>query len=179
MPRDAAGTALPSERPRGPIMTDLLELLRLSGPVVLSRLGIMVMGLTDAIVVGHFSARAAGLPRHGLGSDLGVRDHATVGLLVGVQVMTARAMGAGNPHETGAVLRRGLSLRRLDRRRFGALLAAVRAAVPTRDGPEGRAGRRRDRAADRLLAVAARLCDLGGLSFWLEGLSRPTPGAVP
>ena len=60
MPRDAAGAALSSGRPRGPITTDLIELLRLAGPVVLSRLGIMVMGLTDAIVVGHYSARQLG-----------------------------------------------------------------------------------------------------------------------
>ncbi|MFN9927533.1 MAG: MATE family efflux transporter, partial [Phenylobacterium sp.] len=40
----------------GPFRTDLSALLRLSGPVVLSRLGIMAMGLTDAIVVGRYSA---------------------------------------------------------------------------------------------------------------------------
>ena len=34
MPRDAAGTTLPPKRPRGPIMTDLIELLRLAGPVI-------------------------------------------------------------------------------------------------------------------------------------------------
>jgi Na+-driven multidrug efflux pump len=33
----------------------LAELVRLASPVVLSRLGIMTMGLTDAIIVGHHS----------------------------------------------------------------------------------------------------------------------------
>ncbi|HWU80580.1 MAG TPA: MATE family efflux transporter, partial [Caulobacter sp.] len=81
MPRDAAGTALPPKRPRGPIMTDLTELLRLSGPVVLSRLGIMVMGLTDAIVVGHFSARQLGF--HAMAwAPSSVFVTMTVGLLV-------------------------------------------------------------------------------------------------
>ena len=93
MPRDAAGTALPPKRPRGPIMTDLIELLRLSGPVVLSRLGIMIMGLSDAIVVGDFSARQLGF--HAMAwAPTSVFVTATVGLLVGVQVMTARAMGS-------------------------------------------------------------------------------------
>ena len=35
----------------------LSELLKLAWPVVLARLGIMTMGLTDAIVVGHYASR--------------------------------------------------------------------------------------------------------------------------
>jgi MATE family multidrug resistance protein len=67
----------------------------------------MVMGLTDAIVVGHFSARQLGF--HAMAwAPSSVLVTMSIGLLVGVQVMTARAIGAGNPHETGAVLRRGL-----------------------------------------------------------------------
>ncbi|MDZ4053615.1 MAG: MATE family efflux transporter, partial [Phenylobacterium sp.] len=38
------------------VRQDLRRLLRLSGPVVLARLGIMTMGLMDAIVVGRYSA---------------------------------------------------------------------------------------------------------------------------
>jgi MATE family multidrug resistance protein len=33
------------------------DLLRLAWPVILARLGIMTMGLTDVIVVGNYSAR--------------------------------------------------------------------------------------------------------------------------
>ena len=40
--------------------SDLIRLLTLSGPVVISRLGIMTMGLCDAIVVGNYSARELG-----------------------------------------------------------------------------------------------------------------------
>src|SRR5690606_36028730 len=36
---------------------DLLELLRLAWPVVMARLGIMTMGLIDAVVVGRYSAQ--------------------------------------------------------------------------------------------------------------------------
>ncbi len=39
------------EAPAAPRDGLLGELLRLSGPVILARLGIMVMGLTDAVVV--------------------------------------------------------------------------------------------------------------------------------
>jgi MATE family multidrug resistance protein len=83
------------------------ELLGLAMPNVASRLGVMAMGLTDAIVVGHYSAVQLGY--HALGWGMtGTVLVAGIGLLLGVQVMTARFIGAGQPERTGAVLRRGL-----------------------------------------------------------------------
>jgi MATE family multidrug resistance protein len=86
---------------------DLPELLRLAGPVIMARLGIMAMGLTDSIVVGRFSATQLGY--HALGwAPTSAIVVAAVGLLQGVQVMTSRYVGAGRLHDTGAVFRRGL-----------------------------------------------------------------------
>ena len=83
------------------------ELIKLAWPVVLARLGIMTMGLTDAIVVGRYSSEE--LAFHALGwAPTSVLLTTAVGLLMGVQVMTARLVGAGRPQEAGAVLRRGL-----------------------------------------------------------------------
>lgn len=45
---------------RALVRIDLSRVLSLSGPVVLSRLGIMTMGLCDALVVGNHSARQLG-----------------------------------------------------------------------------------------------------------------------
>src|SRR5882757_9927533 len=91
-----------------PVRTEVTQLLKLSGPVVISRLGIMVMGLSDAIVVGRYSATQLGY--HALGwGPTSVVVTMTIGLLSGVQVMTARAIGEGRLHDTGAVLRRGLA----------------------------------------------------------------------
>jgi multidrug resistance protein, MATE family len=84
------------------------ELLRLAGPNVMSRLGVMAMGLTDAIVVGHYSAVELGYHSLGWAPTVTVLV-AGIGLLIGVQVLTARHIGAGHPERTGAVLRRGLS----------------------------------------------------------------------
>lgn len=84
------------------------ELLRLAGPNVLSRLGIMAMGLTDAIVVGQYSATELGYHSLGWAPTVTVLV-AGIGLLLGVQVLTARHIGAGTPEKTGAVLRRGVS----------------------------------------------------------------------
>jgi len=39
-----------------PWRRDLIALLRLTGPVAAARLGVMAMGLTDALVVGRYSA---------------------------------------------------------------------------------------------------------------------------
>lgn len=83
------------------------ELLRLAWPVVLARLGIMTMGLTDAIVVGRYSSEE--LAFHALGwAPTSVLLTTAVGLLMGVQVMTARLVGEGRPGAVGGVLRRGI-----------------------------------------------------------------------
>ena len=86
----------------------LSELLKLAWPVVLARLGIMTMGLTDAIVVGHYASRE--LAYHSLAwAPSSVVLTTAVGLMMGVQVMTARLLGEGRGDEVGAVLRRGMT----------------------------------------------------------------------
>src|SRR5205085_8212789 len=93
---------------RSAVIADLHALLTLSGPVVISRLGIMAMGLTDALVVGNYSARQLGY--HALAwAPTSVVLTMAVGLLAGVQVMTARRIGEGRRDLAGAVLRRGLA----------------------------------------------------------------------
>lgn len=104
----AGGQAPPAGRAFDRIRKELAELLKLAGPVVVARLGIMMMGVTDSIVVGRFSATQLGY--HALGwAPTAVVMTVALGLLSGVQVMTSRAIGEGRLTETGAVLRRGLS----------------------------------------------------------------------
>jgi MATE family multidrug resistance protein len=91
---------------RTPIRRDLKELLTLAWPVVLSRLGFMTMGLIDTVVVGQFSTAQLGY------NSLAWVVTGTVltggmGLLSGVQVMTARRIGEQRLDATGGVLRRG------------------------------------------------------------------------
>src|ERR1700757_1984821 len=107
MDRLAAQTASVAGGHDRPVRSELARLLKLAGPVVLARLGIMAMGLSDAIIVGRYSAAQLGY--HALGwAPTNVVITMVIGLLSGVQVMTARAMGDGRPHEAGAVLRRGV-----------------------------------------------------------------------
>ena len=107
MDRPAAPAPAGSRGRSHPIRTDLTSLLSLSGPVVISRLGIMAMGLCDTVVVGRYSAQELGF--HALAwAPTSVILTLAIGLLTGVQVMTARYIGQGRRDLTGAVLRRGL-----------------------------------------------------------------------
>jgi MATE family multidrug resistance protein len=85
----------------------LRDLLILAWPVVLARVGIMTMGLTDAIVVGNYSGEE--LAFHALAwAPTSIVITTAVGLMMGVQVMTARLLGEGRRVEVGAVFRRGV-----------------------------------------------------------------------
>ena len=86
----------------------LSALFALAWPVVVSRLGVTMMGMVDAVVLGRYSAQQLGF--HTLGwAPAQVVMVTAMGLLGGVQVMTARAVGRGDALEAGAVLKRGLA----------------------------------------------------------------------
>ena len=155
---------------------DLIRLLTLSGPVVISRLGIMTMGLCDAIVVGNYSARELGY--HALAwAPTSVILTMAIGLLTGVQVMTARAIGEGRRERTGAVLRRGLGYS------FWIGLASVAALLLGGPPFMHHIGLEADLAdgATRALLIFTWSLPFYAVSVtaitWLEGLSRPGPAA--
>ena len=158
------------------VRAELAQLMKLSGPVVISRLGIMAMGLSDAIVVGRYSATQLGF--HALAwAPTSVVVTMAIGLLTGIQVMTARAIGEGRRNETGAVLRRGLSYSLW----IGVISAAVLAAV----GPAllHSIGLSRALADGTTWPLRIFCLSLPGYALstsaamWLEGLSKPGPGA--
>jgi MATE family multidrug resistance protein len=156
------------------IRSDLAELLRLAWPVVFARVGIMTMGLTDALVVGQYSAVQLGY--HALGwAPTAVVLTVGLGLISGVQVMASRALGEGRLHEAGAVLRRGLS--------YALWIGLASTAVLIAGGPLflRHAGLAPDLAegASRALVVFSLSLPATALSVagssWLEGLGRPKP----
>jgi len=87
----------------------LRALLALATPVVLSRLGVMLMGLTDTIIVGHYSAQELAYLALAWAPTMVVLTTA-IGLLTSVQVLASQRVGEGLEEETGAVLRVGLQL---------------------------------------------------------------------
>ncbi|WP_394763129.1 MATE family efflux transporter [Phenylobacterium sp.] len=176
MDRSAAQTPSVGGGRPSPVRTELAELMKLSGPVVISRLGIMAMGLSDAIVVGRYSATE--LSYHALGwAPSSVVVTMSIGLLSGVQVMTARAIGQGKRHETGAVLRRGIV--------YSLWIGFISAALLAVLGPLflhviGLEKSLADGASRVLLIFCLSLPGYAlsvSASFWMEGLSRPGPGA--
>jgi MATE family multidrug resistance protein len=83
------------------------KLLRLAWPVALARLGIMGMGVVDVMVVGQLVPKE--LPYQALAwAPTGVLMVTGIGLLTGVQVLVARAIGEGTPELAGGAWRRGL-----------------------------------------------------------------------
>lgn len=158
------------------VRSELAQLLKLAGPVVLARLGIMAMGLSDAIIVGRYSAAQLGY--HALGwAPTNVVITMVVGLLSGVQVMTARAVGDGRRHEAGAVLRRGVV--------YSLWIGAASTVVLLFGGPLflhsiGLSQDLADGATRPMLIFALSLLPYAvsvAASFWLEGLSRPGAAA--
>ncbi|HEY9219400.1 MAG TPA: MATE family efflux transporter [Phenylobacterium sp.] len=159
------------------VRAETAELLKLSGPVVLSRLGIMTMGLSDAIVVGRHSAEQ--LAFHVLAwAPTAVVLTLAIGLLVGTQVMTARAIGEGRRRETGAVLRRGLA--------YGAWLSLGGLLVLGLLGPFGLhhlslSERLADGASGPVVVFAVSIPGMvlsTVAAFWLEAQSRATPSML-
>lgn len=159
------------------VRTETAELLKLSGPVVLSRLGIMTMGLSDAIVVGRHSAEQ--LAFHILAwAPTSVVLTLGIGLLMGVQVMTARAIGEGRRHESGAVLRRGLV--------YGAWLGLGSLVALALLGPWGlqHIGLEPGLAEGASHPVVVFALSMPAMvlstacAFWLEAQSRATPSML-
>ncbi len=151
------------------------ELLTLAWPVVLARIGIMTMGLTDAIVVGNYASRE--LAFHSLAwAPHSIIVVTAVGLLFGVQVMTARMLGEGREAEVGAVLRRGLVY---------ALQLGIAAAIALAfagpwllrqiDLEAGLAEGAGPALVVLALSMPAYLVSVAA-QFFLEALGRPKPG---
>lgn len=111
-----------------PWRNEILALLRLTAPVAAARLGVMAMGLTDALVVARYSAEQLGY--QALGWTLpAVAMVGAMGFLSGVQVMTARYLGQGRPDLTGGVFRRGMAYALALGLGMGALLIALGPAL--------------------------------------------------
>lgn len=90
-----------------PVRSLVTRLISLAWPVALARLGIMGMGVCDAVVVGRLAPTE--LPHQALGwAPTSVMLVTGIGLLTGVQVLGARAVGANTPEHAGGALQRGL-----------------------------------------------------------------------
>lgn len=173
-----AATAVSQARSRGrPLRTDFARLARLAGPVVVARLGVMTMGLTDNIVVGRYSAEQLGFLALGWAATSSVLG-SSMGLLSGIQVMTSRALGEGHQAGAGAALRRGLVYSIWVG--LGAA-AALGLGVPPLLKALGLKGGLAAGASGPVVVLAVSMPSFAlaaASSSWLEGLGRMTPPMV-
>lgn len=164
-----------SSRPK--LSALLRSLTRLAAPVAVARLGIMGMGVTDTIVVGHLAPDEL--------SDLALGWAPTsvllvtgIGLLLGVQVLTARAIGEGRPTSAGAVWRRGLVIAAVAGLASTAMLALLVEPMLVMFGIEAELSSRAAGVA-RILGLSLGL-HFGYVccAFFVEAVQRPIPGTV-
>lgn len=154
----------------------LYELFSLSWPVVGSRLGFMLMGLMDTLVVGHYSAAELGY--HSLAwAPTSIFLVTSIGLLVGIQVKTAHFIGADQPERIGPVFQRGMV--------YAIILGLLSTVALLAAGPwllhQAVRPQMADGASGPLLVFALSMSfymiAVAGSEF-LEGLGRTRPGLV-
>ena len=155
----------------------LRALLTLSAPVMLSRLGIMTMGLVDTVVVGRHSSADLGYLALAW-APTGIVLTAAIGMLQGIQVLTSQAIGAGHAVDTGAVLRRGLVYAFWVGCVAAAVLVLGGGPVLQHIGLEASLGHGATPVLQTLALsmLPIMLADAG--IFWLEAHGRAVPGMV-
>jgi multidrug resistance protein, MATE family len=161
-----------------PSMPSLLrKLLSLAWPVALARLGIMGMSVVDVMVVGQFVP--AELPYQALGwAPIGVLMVTGIGLLQGVQVLAARAVGSNTSSEAGGAWRRGLVVASLAGALAIAAVWALGERLFTSFGITPELARPSMRVA-RILAFSVPLHLIYvATAFFLEAIQRPMASTV-
>jgi multidrug resistance protein, MATE family len=153
------------------------QIVRVAWPIALARLGIMSMGVVDTIMVGQLAPTE--LAWQALGwAPTSIFLVAGIGLLLGVQVLTARLIGEGRPAAVGRVWRLGMGLGLVAGLLacgaiwiFGEQLLLVLGVEPSLAAPAS--------GVMRILALSLplHLVYVAG-AFFLEALKRPVAGSV-
>jgi len=159
---------------RPPLRHEVGETLRLAGPAIVARAGMLVMSIADTVMVGRYAV--ADLAYLGIAWSMSTMLLvANIGLLMGTLVKTSHAFGSGNYPECGRIWRRALPLAALTGGAafglcFGAesvLSALGQSAEIVRHG-----GVVTLAYGAGLPAVAIGIA----CQFFLEGIKRPLPG---
>ena len=157
-----------------PVREHVLHTLRLAGPVMLARAGLLVMISVDTIMCGRVAAQELAYYGIALAPHLGF-VLVGIGLLMGTVVVTAQTDGAGRPAECGRIWRLGLLNGALSGSLFGLLLLPGEAILlalgqaPTISQGGGAVLVMFALGMPAMLMFAA-------TTFFLEGIGRSTPG---
>lgn len=159
-----------------PIREHVGRTLKLAGPVMASRAGLLVMTSVDTIMCGR--AGAEDLAYYGISLAPSLSFMLVgIGLMMGVVVLTAQTDGAGRPHECGRIWRLGLINGLVTGVIFGlAMLPGESLLLMLGQDPRiskggGEALRMFAFGMPAMLAYTA-------TTLFLEGIGRSTPGMV-
>jgi len=154
----------------------LSELVRLSVPTVLQRLGIMTMGVVDVMMVGHYASTelayqtAASIP---VVTVLVI----SIGLMMGTMVLTSNAYGEENYEKCGQIWRQSMFYS-LVIGGIGTLICLIGEPILVLldQAPDVAAG------GGRVMQILAFSIVMNTVmlssQFFLEGISRPLPGMI-
>jgi MATE family multidrug resistance protein len=159
-----------------PLREHVMRTLRLAGPVMLARAGLLVMISVDTIMCGRVGARELAY------FGIALAPHMAfllvgIGLLMGTVVVTAQTDGAGRPAECGRIWRLALANGAVFGSLFGLLLLPGEAILlALGQAPEISHG------GGAVLVMFAlgmpAILMFTATTFFLEGIGRSTPGMV-
>jgi MATE family multidrug resistance protein len=159
-----------------PVREHVLRTLRLAGPVMLARAGLLIMISVDTIMCGRVAAQELAYYGIALAPHLGF-VLVGIGLLMGTVVVTAQTDGAGRPAECGRIWRLGLINGALFGSLFGLLLLPGEAILVAL----GQAPTISEGGGAVLVMFALGMPPMlmfAATTFFLEGIGRSTPGMV-
>jgi MATE family multidrug resistance protein len=159
-----------------PLRAHVLRTLRLAGPVMLARTGILVMTTVDTVMCGHVAA--VQLAYYGIA----IAPHLAfflvgIGLMMGTVVVTAQTDGAGRPAECGRIWRLALINGAAIGCLFGLLMlpgGAILLALGQAPAIAAAGGTVLIMFALGMPAILM----FTATTLFLEGIGRPTPGMV-
>lgn len=163
-------------KPSRRLTAEIAEMFRLAVPIIVARTGLLIMVAVNIMMLGRVGADQMAF------MSLGSAPHIPVmlvgiGLVMGTMVMTAQAMGAGDPERAGTVWRCSMP--------YALILGTIGATITLwGDGFLRLIGQSPEIAegAGRVLTIYG--MGLPGVmlymtsAYFLEGLKRPLPGMV-
>lgn len=168
-----ADTAAPA---RPTFRRHVLQTLRLAGPVIVARSGVLIMIAVDTAMTGHFAGEELAYLGLGLSPTIAL-TLLGLGFLLGVSVLCSQADGAGEPRRAGHIWRVGLGhavvvgLFFAILCQFGEPLLKAIGQAPDLAAGGGEVMRMLGYGLPAVMIFVAS-------SFFLEGIGRPVPGML-
>ncbi|AUG51424.1 MATE family efflux transporter [Thalassospira marina] len=162
--------------PNNRVKRHLSELFRLAVPVVIARIGMLIMSVVDTIIVGNYDS--SGLAYLNVAHAPFISLLVTgVGLLTGIMIMTSHAVGRKNYLAAGHVWRACLPYAVLLGFGLGALAWNTNWLFEVSGQPAEITLHATD--LGRILAIGMPAALIyTACSFFMEGLQRPLPGMI-